>query len=35
MTKTSISWVLGPDGKPGFSWNPVVGCRAVSPGCEP
>ena len=34
MTKTSISWVLGPDGKPGFSWNPVVGCRAVSPGCQ-
>jgi protein gp37 len=33
MTKTSISWCLGPDGAPGFSWNPVVGCSPVSAGC--
>lgn len=33
MSPTSISWVRGPDGAPGFSWNPVVGCTAVSPGC--
>jgi protein gp37 len=30
MNKTSIAWVKGPNGEPGYSWNPFVGC----PGCE-
>ena len=34
MNKTSIAWVRGPDGAPGFTWNPVLGCRAVSKGCS-
>jgi protein gp37 len=33
VNKTSIPWVTGPDGKPGFSWNPLLGCKALSPGC--
>lgn len=24
--RTSIEWVINPDGTPGFSWNPIVGC---------
>ena len=28
-----IAWCTSPDGSPGFSWSPVVGCTAVSPGC--
>jgi len=36
MNPTSISWVLGPDGKPGFTWNPFAGCSAtpISDGCD-
>jgi protein gp37 len=34
MNPTSIAWCLSPDGSPGFTWNPVVGCRPVSPGCN-
>jgi protein gp37 len=34
VTSTSIAWVLGPDGAPGYTWNPVAGFRAVSKGCE-
>jgi len=26
MNKTSIEWVINPDGSPGYTWNPVVGC---------
>jgi len=33
VNQTSIAWVRGPDGAPGFTWNPVVGCTAVSLGC--
>ena len=33
MNHTSIAWVRGPDGAPGFTWNPVVGCSRVSAGC--
>lgn len=33
-TTTSIEWTQGPDGTPGKTWNPVVGCTRVSPGCD-
>jgi protein gp37 len=33
MNRTSIAWVRNPDGSQGFTWNPLVGCKAVSPGC--
>ena len=33
MTRNKISWCLGPDGAPGFSWNPSCGCGPVSAGC--
>lgn len=28
-----IGWVVGPDGKPGFTWNPLVGCSKGCPYC--
>jgi protein gp37 len=31
---TSIEWTRGDDGSRGKSWNPVVGCAHVSPGCD-
>ncbi|MBS9476184.1 DUF5131 family protein [Ancylobacter radicis] len=31
--RTGIEWTRGPDGSPGATWNPVVGCSLVSPGC--
>jgi protein gp37 len=33
LNPTSIAWVVGPDGKPGYTWNPGVGCSPVSAGC--
>lgn len=33
MGKTSIEWTRNDDGSPGRTWNPVVGCDKVSPGC--
>ena len=33
MNPTDIAWVRGPAGTPGFTWNPVIGCTAVSAGC--
>lgn len=33
MGDTTIEWTLGPDGRPGKSWNPVTGCTRTSPGC--
>ena len=33
MNRTNIAWTQNPDGTPGFTWNCVVGCKAVSPGC--
>lgn len=34
MAETSIEWTSGPNGEPGYSFNPWVGCQRVSPGCE-
>lgn len=34
MTKTSISWVVGPDGSQGYTWSPTVGCTPCSAGCR-
>lgn len=34
MGRTTIEWVRGDDGTPGDTWNPLLGCSAVSPGCE-
>ena len=34
MNPTSIAWVRGPDGAPGFTWSPVVGCTPCSSGCR-
>lgn len=31
LNRTNIEWVLNPDGTPGFSCNPIVGC---SYGCD-
>ena len=31
--KTKIEWTRGDDGSLGATWNPVVGCSLVSPGC--
>jgi len=30
MQRTKIEWVVDPDGKPGWTWNPVTGCKT---GC--
>lgn len=31
MNRTKIEWVVDLDGRPGYTWNPVTGCRH---GCE-
>ncbi len=31
---TKIGWVKNADGTHGETWNPVVGCSHVSPGCD-
>jgi len=31
---TKIVWCLNPDGTPGETWNPILGCSRVSAGCE-
>jgi len=31
LNPTAIEWVVGPDGAPGRTWNPIVGC---SRGCS-
>jgi protein gp37 len=32
-TRTTIEWVTNLDGERGVTWNPVTGCRKLSPGC--
>lgn len=32
--KTGIQWTAADDGTPGMTWNPVVGCKRVSAGCD-
>lgn len=32
--KTKIEWTASDDGTPGSTWNPIVGCTHVSPGCD-
>lgn len=27
MNRTKIEWVVNPDGKQGYTWNPVTGCK--------
>ena len=31
--KTGIEWTRAADGTPGATWNPIVGCSVISPGC--
>ena len=31
--RSPIEWLRGPDGRQGATWNPIVGCSVVSPGC--
>ncbi|MFF1284396.1 DUF5131 family protein [Streptomyces sp. NPDC058299] len=33
-TTTKIEWTRGPDGSPGKTWSPLIGCDRVSPGCD-
>ncbi|RLG71954.1 MAG: hypothetical protein DRO11_03310 [Methanobacteriota archaeon] len=33
MNRTRIDYVVNPDGTPGFTWNPVVGCKHGCPYC--
>lgn len=30
---TKIEWTTGPDSKPGYTFNPWIGCTKISPGC--
>ena len=33
MAETTISWTAAPDGTPGFTFNPWIGCTRISPAC--
>lgn len=33
MAETSIEWTTGPNGEPGYTFNPWWGCEKISPGC--
>lgn len=33
MNRTSIEWVVNPDGSQGFTWNPTTGCKPCATGC--
>ena len=32
--RTHIEWAANADGTPGATWNPIVGCSVLSPGCK-
>ena len=32
--RTPIEWAANADGSPGATWNPIVGCSVLSPGCK-
>jgi protein gp37 len=34
VSKTSIEWTRDDQGNPGHTWNPVLGCSKISPGCK-
>lgn len=34
MNESPISWLAGPDGRQGSTWNPTDGCEVCSPGCK-
>jgi protein gp37 len=34
MAETTIEWTRGPNGEPGFTFNPWIGCTKVSLGCD-
>ena len=34
MGTTKIEWTRADDGTRGKTWNPIVGCERVSPGCD-
>lgn len=34
MGKTAIGWTHGPNGEPGFTFNPWIGCFEISPACD-
>lgn len=31
--RTAIEWAANADGSPGATWNPIVGCSVLTPGC--
>lgn len=33
MGATGIEWTKGPNGEPGFTFNPWIGCTRISPAC--
>jgi protein gp37 len=33
VAETTIEWTRGPNGEPGFTFNPWIGCTKVSEGC--
>ena len=33
MQKTKIEWVKSPNGKQGYTWNPITGCLNGCPYC--
>lgn len=34
MGRTAIGWTHGPNGEPGFTFNPWIGCFEISPACD-
>lgn len=34
MGATGIEWTIGPNGEPGFTFNPWIGCTKISSACD-